>query len=86
MFIDADKVNYPQYLEWAVRLCRPGTLIIIDKVVRDDEVANATSTDASVQAVRRTMSSLQKDKRVDTTAIQTVGVKGYDGFAAVMVK
>ena len=85
MFIDADKVNYPQYLEWAVRLCRPGTLII-DNVVRDDEVANATSTDASVQAVRRTMSSLQKDKRVDTTAIQTVGVKGYDGFAAVTVK
>jgi len=85
VFIDADKVNYPHYLEWAIRLSRRGTLIIIDNVVRDGEVADGASRDASVVAVRRMMASLENDKRVDATAIQTVGVKGYDGFAAVVV-
>ena len=85
IFIDADKVNYPQYLEWAIRLARRGALIIVDNVVRDGEVADAASSDPAVLAVRRMMSSIEKDKRVSATAIQTVGVKGYDGFAAVLV-
>jgi predicted O-methyltransferase YrrM len=85
VFIDADKVNYPEYLEWGIRLSRPGALLIIDNVVRDGEVANDASTDASVLAVRRMMSSIEQDGRIVATAIQTVGVKGYDGFAAVVV-
>jgi predicted O-methyltransferase YrrM len=85
IFIDADKVNYPQYLEWAIRLSRRGTLIIIDNVVRHGEVADGGSSDSSVLAVRRMTSSLENDKRVDATVLQTVGVKGYDGFAVVVV-
>jgi predicted O-methyltransferase YrrM len=85
VFIDADKVNYPQYVEWAIRLSRPGTLIVVDNVVRNGEVASASSDDAAVLAVRRMMSALENDRRVTATAIQTVGVKGYDGFAAVLV-
>jgi predicted O-methyltransferase YrrM len=85
VFIDADKVNYPHYLEWAIRLSRPGALIIADNVVRDGEVADAASSDPAVLAVRRMMSSINADKRVSATVIQTVGVKGYDGFAAVLV-
>lgn len=86
VFIDADKVNYPQYLDWAIRLSRPGSLIVIDNIVRDGHVIDATSTDAAVQAVRRMMAALHADPRVTATAIQTAGVKGYDGFAAVLVK
>jgi predicted O-methyltransferase YrrM len=85
IFIDADKVNYPQYLEWAIRLSRAGTLIVIDNVVRSGEVADSSSTDPAVLAVRQMMSLLERDARVTATAIQTVGVKGYDGFAAVLV-
>ncbi len=85
VFIDADKVSYPQYLEWSVRLSRPGTLIVADNVVRDGAVIDADSTDPSVRGVRRFNELLAADPRLTATAIQTVGVKGYDGFAVALV-
>ena len=85
VFIDADKVNYPHYLDWAIRLCRPGSLIVADNVVRHGAVVDGKSEDAAVQAMRRMMTALRTDPRVTATAIQTVGVKGYDGFAVVLV-
>lgn len=85
IFIDADKVGYPAYLEWSLRLSHPGTLIIADNIVRGGEVANAESTDASVMAVRRYNEMLAADPRVSATVIQVVGVKGYDGLAFAIV-
>lgn len=85
IFIDADKGNMPGYFELSMQLSREGTLIVFDNVVRDGEVANAASEDASVVGVRRLMDMLSKDPRVDSTALQTVGVKGYDGFAFALV-
>ena len=85
VFIDADKNNYPLYLEWSIKLCRPGGLIVADNVIRHGALADATSTDAAVQAMRRVMTSLQRDRRATATALQTVGMKGYDGFAIILV-
>ena len=85
IFIDADKGGYTAYLDWAVKLSHPGTLIIADNVVRDGEVTNAASTDTSVQGIRHFNEALAADRRVTATEIQTVGVKGYDGFAAIIV-
>ena len=85
VFIDADKANYPGYLDWAIRLSRPGSLIVADNVVRDGKVADANSEDPSVRGVRRFMDQLATDRRVTATAIQTVGTKGYDGFAVILV-
>lgn len=85
-FIDADKANTPHYFEWAVKLSRPGSLIIVDNVVRKGELVNAASDDESVQGMRRFMQMLANDNRVTATAIQTVGSKGYDGFALAVVK
>jgi predicted O-methyltransferase YrrM len=85
IFIDADKVNYPQYLWWSVRLARPGSLIVADNVVRQGAVADASSEDAAVQGVRRFYAAIADEPRVTATAIQTVGVKGYDGFALILV-
>jgi predicted O-methyltransferase YrrM len=85
IFIDADKVNYPQYLQWSIRLARPGSVIVADNVVRKGAVADASSEDAAVQAVRRFYAALAQESRVTATAIQTVGVKGYDGFAVILV-
>ena len=84
-FIDADKASTPQYLDWAIRLSRPGAFIVVDNVVRNGAVLLASSPDASVQGVRRTIAMLGSDPRVEATAIQTVGNKGYDGFALAMV-
>ena len=84
-FIDADKDRYPEYLEWALRLCRPGALVIADNVVRDGAVIDAASEDPSVRGVRRFMDRLGADRHVEATAIQTVGVKGYDGLAVILV-
>jgi predicted O-methyltransferase YrrM len=84
-FIDADKASTAQYLEWAIRLSRGGALIVIDNVVRNGAVLLSSSTDAGVQGVRRAMDMLSTDARVDSTAIQTVGSKGYDGFAMALV-
>ena len=85
VFIDADKPSNPDYFAWAMRLTRPGSLIIVDNVVRDGEVANAASTDASVIGTRRVLEDIAAEPRVTSTVIQTVGVKGYDGFAIALV-
>lgn len=81
VFIDADKPAYPGYLEWSVRLTRPGALIIADNVVRNGAVADPTSSDANVQGIRRFNELLAASKQVEATILQTVGVKGYDGLA-----
>ena len=83
IFIDADKTNYPYYFDWAVRLSRPGSLIIADNVIRKGAVIDAASTDANVQGVRKFHELVAADKRVTATAIQTVGSKGYDGFTVI---
>jgi predicted O-methyltransferase YrrM len=85
IFIDADKENTPQYWEWSLKLSRPGTIIIVDNVVRDGKVIDAASKDASVQGIRRTLELMSREKRIDATAIQMVGAKGYDGFAIASV-
>jgi predicted O-methyltransferase YrrM len=86
VFIDADKVSTPQYFEWSLKMSRPGTTIIVDNVVREGNIIDAASSDASVQGVRRFNEMVAKDKRVMATAIQTVGSKGYDGFAMAVVQ
>ena len=86
IFIDADKVNTAPYFTWALKLSRPGSLIIVDNVVRDGAVADAASTDTSVQGMRRFYEAIKAEPRVDATAIQTVGIKGYDGMAILRVK
>jgi predicted O-methyltransferase YrrM len=85
IFIDADKQSIPAYFEWALKLSRPGTVIVVDNVVRDGAVIDPDSTDQSVQGVRRFVELLGADSRAAGTAIQTVGIKGYDGFAIVLV-
>jgi predicted O-methyltransferase YrrM len=85
IFIDADKPGYPDYLGWSIRLSRAGTMIVADNVVRDGAVADAASSDASVQGVRSFLELLSAERRVASTAIQTVGSKGYDGFALALV-
>nr|WP_274621548.1 TolC family protein [Enterobacter cloacae] len=85
IFIDADKPNNPGYLEWALHYSRPGTVIIGDNVVRDGEVINGQSDDARVQGVRRFIEMMGDNPRLTTTALQTVGVKGWDGFTLAIV-
>ena len=85
IFIDADKPGNPDYLKWALKLSRPGTLIIADNVVRDGAVLDAGSADPNVQGIRRFNDLLAAEPRVIATAIQTVGSKGYDGFALAYV-
>ncbi len=86
IFIDADKPNNPAYLEWALRLSRPGTIILGDNVVRDGAVIDAASRDAKVQGVRKFVEMMGADGRLDATAFQTVGSKGYDGFTLALVR
>jgi len=86
IFIDADKQNNPGYFEWALRLSRPGSLIIVDNVVRDGAVIDASSDDPCVQGVRRLVERVSNEPRVVATALQTVGSKGYDGFVMMRVK
>jgi len=85
IFIDADKINTVPYFTWAMKLSHPGSLIV-DNVVRDGAVADAASTDASVQGMQRFYEAVKAEPRVDATAIQTVGIKGYDGMAILRVK
>ena len=85
IFIDADKPNNPDYLAWALRLSRVGSLIVIDNVVRSGAVIDDASPDPDVQGVRRMNEMLAAERRVSATAIQTVGSKGYDGFALALV-
>jgi predicted O-methyltransferase YrrM len=84
-FVDADKEHNADYVEWAVRLSRPGSLVIVDNVVRAGAVADAASTDSRVLGVRRLHEALASDPRVTATALQTVGTKGWDGLTVVLV-
>ncbi|APX68049.1 MULTISPECIES: O-methyltransferase [unclassified Brucella] len=85
IFIDADKPNNPNYLQWALRLAKPGTVIIGDNVVRGGAVADATSEDANVRGVREFLRMSAEEPRLSCTAIQTVGEKGWDGFTLAIV-
>ncbi|RYJ28898.1 O-methyltransferase [Streptomyces sp. L-9-10] len=85
VFIDADKKNNPHYVEWALKLTRPGSVIIVDNVVRNGAVADADSTDAAVLGTRRAIELIAEHPRLSATAVQTVGSKGYDGFALARV-
>jgi predicted O-methyltransferase YrrM len=85
VFVDADKANMPQYFEWSLRLARPGALLVFDNVVRDGAVTDPASDDPSVRGVRRLNDMLAAEPRVLATTIQTVGVKGWDGFAIARV-
>jgi predicted O-methyltransferase YrrM len=85
IFIDADKPNNPNYLTWAMRLSRSGTVIVCDNVIRDGAVVKRDSGDANVEGARAAFSFIGAEKRLDGTAIQTVGAKGYDGFAIAVV-
>jgi predicted O-methyltransferase YrrM len=85
IFIDADKQNNAAYLEWALRLSRPGTTIMVDNVVRGGEVVEAASGSADVIGVRRMFEIMAREPRLSATAIQTVGAKGWDGFALAIV-
>jgi len=86
IFVDADKPSLPDYFEWSLRLARPGALIVVDNVVREGEVADAASPDASVRGVRRMNELIAAEPRVTATALQTVGAKGYDGIAFILVQ
>jgi predicted O-methyltransferase YrrM len=85
IFIDADKQNIPAYVGWAMKLARPGTVIVTDNVIRDGAVIDAASEDTAVQGVRSMFDLLAAEPRLTATAIQTVGSKGYDGFALAIV-
>jgi predicted O-methyltransferase YrrM len=85
IFIDADKKSNPAYLGEALRLSRPGTLIVADNVVRAGAVADDGSADPSVRGVRRFLELVAEEPRLSATAIQTVGSKGHDGFLLALV-
>ncbi|WP_460065066.1 O-methyltransferase [Streptomyces sp. YKOK-I1] len=85
VFIDADKANNPHYLEWALRLTSTGSLIVVDNVVRSGRVVDAGSTDGDVRGTRAAIELIGSHPRLSGTAIQTVGAKGYDGFALARV-
>ena len=84
-FIDADKPNNRNYLTWAMKLSRPGTAIICDNVIRDGAVLDGSGRDPNVVGARAAFDFIGRDGRLDGTAIQTVGAKGYDGFAIAIV-
>jgi predicted O-methyltransferase YrrM len=85
IFIDADKAGIPFYFESALAMSRPGSLILVDNVVREGKVIDASSSDASVQGVRKLNEMIADNRRVSATVLQTVGVKGYDGLAIALV-
>jgi predicted O-methyltransferase YrrM len=85
IFIDADKPGYPKYLEWSLKLARPGTVIVADNVVREGKVIDPESEDPNVQGAQRFTELLAADPRLSATVLQTVGTKGYDGFALAVV-
>lgn len=86
VFIDADKASTDAYFDWALRLSRPGTVVVVDNVVRNGGVIDAASADPGILGVRRFLARLAQEKHVDASALQTVGAKGYDGFALAVVK
>lgn len=86
VFIDADKPNNPDYLKWALRLTKSGSIIVIDNAVRAGKVIDSNTTDDAVLGVRNLVDMISKSDKVDSTAIQTVGSKGYDGFIIMRVR
>jgi predicted O-methyltransferase YrrM len=86
VFIDADKENNTAYVEWAVKLARPGAVIVVDNVIRDGQVLTPDSDDARVRATRQTLQVMGEHPRLDTAVIQTVGAKHWDGFAIATVR
>ena len=86
IFIDADKPNNPAYLDWAIKFSRPGTVIIVDNVIREGDILDANHPDPRVHGSRRLFESLSANPRLDATALQTVGSKGHDGFTLAIVK
>lgn len=85
IFIDADKPNNPAYLKWAIQLAHSGAIIVADNVVRDGAITDENSEDERVRGVQQFMELLKEEPRIEATAIQTVGVKGYDGFVLAIV-
>jgi predicted O-methyltransferase YrrM len=86
IFIDADKRNNPNYLARGLELSHRGTMIVVDNVVRDGAVTDAKSRDPDLAGTRRVLEMMASDPRLQATAIQTVGAKGYDGFAVALVR
>ena len=86
VFIDADKENNAAYLEWAVRLARPGSVILVDNVIREGRILDTESDDAKVRATRQTLQVMGEHPRLDTAVLQTVGAKQWDGFALAVVR
>ncbi len=84
-FIDADKANIPAYFDWAVKLSRPGALILVDNVMRHGALIDPEANSPDVVGVRAFLDALKDDGRVSATTIQTVGAKGYDGFTLALV-
>ncbi|CCW12025.1 O-methyltransferase [Rhodococcus aetherivorans] len=85
VFVDADKENNPHYVRWALRLGCPGTVIVVDNVIRGGSVTNADLDDERVRGAREVLELMATDPRLDATALQTVGAKGWDGFAIAVV-
>ncbi|MFF4171825.1 O-methyltransferase [Streptomyces sp. NPDC001744] len=85
VFVDADKANNPRYVEWALKLSRPGTLIVVDNVVRDGRVATEHPDDPAVTGIREMFDLIAREPRLDATAFQTVGTKGHDGLLLARV-
>ena len=85
VFIDADKSGTAEYIRWAIRLGRPGTMVIVDNAIRNGTVADPSSTDRDAVGMRAGLELIAKEPRLDATVIQTVGVKGWDGFALAVV-
>lgn len=85
IFIDADKPSNPHYFQWALRLSRPGTMIIVDNVIRQGGIIDAANTEARIAGTRQLFEMLAAEPRVTATAIQTVGSKGHDGFILAVV-
>ncbi|HXE07510.1 MAG TPA: O-methyltransferase [Acidobacteriaceae bacterium] len=85
IFIDADKKNNPVYVQWALKLARRGTVIVVDNVIRDGKVVEENSGNADIEGTRAMFELVGREPRVTATAIQTVGGKGYDGFVIAVV-
>jgi len=85
IFIDADKKNNPAYFQWALKLSHPGSVILIDNVVRDGAILDANSSNPDIQGIRQLLTLLANEPRVQATALQTADAKGHDGFALALV-
>lgn len=85
IFIDANKSDYPMYLQWALRLSQKGSIIVADNIVRGGEIVNAETQDKAAEGLRQFHQDVSNHKKLDATAIQTVGSKGYDGLAFIRV-